>query len=182
MVLTGELADPRWAYSIADVVLGMGGSALRGMAMGKPLIVQGEQGYWRTLTEDSLAVFLWQGWYGCGPGKHLGVSALSRELEPLVSNQQLRSRLAALSLRTIKDRFSLEAAATRQIAFYERVIVESKVVGLWDRRNLTAALRFAVYKAGRLIGRFHGTKKVDDFNALATLKVSAHDTSTRVQP
>src|SRR5690606_25615460 len=30
--LTGELHDPRPAYAAADVVLGMGGSALRGMA------------------------------------------------------------------------------------------------------------------------------------------------------
>ena len=52
VVLTGELADPRPAYAAADIVLGMGGSALRSLAFGKPLIVQGERGYFRTLTPD----------------------------------------------------------------------------------------------------------------------------------
>ena len=40
VVLTGELRDPRPAYAAADVSLGMGGSALRAMAFGRPLVVQ----------------------------------------------------------------------------------------------------------------------------------------------
>ena len=42
VLLTGEIADPRPAYAAADVVVGQGGSALRGMAFGKPLVVVGE--------------------------------------------------------------------------------------------------------------------------------------------
>ena len=34
--------DPRPAYAAADVILGMGASALRGLAFGKPLVVQGD--------------------------------------------------------------------------------------------------------------------------------------------
>ncbi len=49
VVLTGSLSDPRPAYTAADVSLGMGGSALRAMAHGTPLVVQGEQGYFRRL-------------------------------------------------------------------------------------------------------------------------------------
>ena len=64
VVLTGQLADPRPAYSAADVILGMGSSALRGMAFGKPLVVQGERGFWELLTPDSASVFLRDGWYG----------------------------------------------------------------------------------------------------------------------
>ncbi|MGH2691139.1 MAG: glycosyltransferase family 4 protein, partial [Actinomycetota bacterium] len=44
VVLAGELLDPRPAYAAADVVLGMGGSILRGMAFGKPAIVLGQGG------------------------------------------------------------------------------------------------------------------------------------------
>ena len=66
VILTGELYDPRPAYASADVVLGMGGSALRGMAFGKPLVVQGERGFWELATAESAPMFLRQGWYGLG--------------------------------------------------------------------------------------------------------------------
>jgi hypothetical protein len=66
VALAGQLADPRPAYAAADVILGMGGSAVRGLAFGKPLIVQGERGFWELLTPDSAAKFLRQGWYGLG--------------------------------------------------------------------------------------------------------------------
>jgi len=32
-LLAGEMADPRSAYAAADIVIGMGGSALRGLAL-----------------------------------------------------------------------------------------------------------------------------------------------------
>ena len=41
VTLTGAMLDPRPAYAAADVVIGMGGSSLRGMAFGKPTIVVG---------------------------------------------------------------------------------------------------------------------------------------------
>ena len=37
----GPMLDPRAAYEAADIVLGMGGSVLRGMAFSKPVVVQG---------------------------------------------------------------------------------------------------------------------------------------------
>ncbi|MDF2491460.1 MAG: glycosyltransferase, partial [Microbacterium sp.] len=45
VVVTGNLDDPRPAYAAADIALGMGGSALRALAYGAPLIVQGEHGF-----------------------------------------------------------------------------------------------------------------------------------------
>jgi L-malate glycosyltransferase len=44
VTLTGPSLNPRLAYAAADVVVGMGSSALRAMAIGKPVIVQGERG------------------------------------------------------------------------------------------------------------------------------------------
>src|SRR5262249_31352428 len=66
--LTGQLVDPPDAYAAADLVLGMGTSAQKGMAFGKPVIVQGEQGYWETLTPESLPTYLYQNFYGIGDG------------------------------------------------------------------------------------------------------------------
>src|SRR4029077_20107783 len=53
VALTGSMADPRPAYAAADVVFGMGSSALRGMAFAKPLVVQGEQGFWELLAPST---------------------------------------------------------------------------------------------------------------------------------
>ncbi len=66
--MTGQMTDPRDAYAAADIMLGMGGSALRAMAFAKPLVVQGERGYWRLLTPESLDFFLDKGWYWLGDG------------------------------------------------------------------------------------------------------------------
>ncbi|MFD0527577.1 glycosyltransferase [Kitasatospora arboriphila] len=41
VLVPGQLADPRPAYAAADIVLGMGGSALRGLAFAKPVVVHG---------------------------------------------------------------------------------------------------------------------------------------------
>ncbi len=76
VLMTGEMADPAPAYAAADVVIGQGGSALRGMAFGKPLVVVGEEGFSELLTPESLP-FSGQGWYGLGPGSlGAGVPAL----------------------------------------------------------------------------------------------------------
>lgn len=64
VVLTGAMEDPRQAYAAADVCVGMGGSALKAMSFGKPLIVQGEGGYFERLTPATAPTFLQQGWYG----------------------------------------------------------------------------------------------------------------------
>ena len=47
IVLVGPMLDPRPAYAAADVVVGMGGSALRALAFGKPLIVVGKERFAR---------------------------------------------------------------------------------------------------------------------------------------
>ena len=61
VLVTGALLDPRPAYAAADIVIGMGSSALKGMAFGKPLVVQGEQGFWKLLEPATLPIFLAQG-------------------------------------------------------------------------------------------------------------------------
>ena len=45
VLLPGAEMDPRSAYAAADLVVGMGSSALRAMAIGRPLIVQGEKAF-----------------------------------------------------------------------------------------------------------------------------------------
>ena len=51
-----------------DIVLGMGTSAQKGMAFGKPVVIQGERGYWETLTPENMSQFLYHNFYGLGDG------------------------------------------------------------------------------------------------------------------
>src|ERR1700680_1782763 len=116
-VLTGELQDPRSAYAAANVVLGMGGSALRGMAFGKPLIVQGERGFWELVTLESTLTFLRQGWYGVGPygdGRAAGAARLEKILRQLLDDTATQARLGEYGRRLVVERFSLERAGALQ--------------------------------------------------------------------
>lgn len=181
VVLTGELQDPRCAYAVADVVLGMGGSALRGMAFGKPLIVQGEEGYWRALTPATLPEFLWQGWYGFGPGAVEGVSQLRSELEPLLRDDARRTELGNFALTTLRSRFSLDAATENQIDFYEKATRGgSRPGGTWGT-NLASAARFAAYKTSRLVARWRGSVTADDFNAQPLLRHTKDDARNEIK-
>ena len=85
VVLTGAMNDPRPAYAAADVMLGMGGSALRGLAFGKPLVVQGEGGFWQLLTPQSAPTFLDQGWYGLADDVAAGAGRLAAILAELLA-------------------------------------------------------------------------------------------------
>jgi glycosyltransferase involved in cell wall biosynthesis len=112
VLLTGEMADPSPAYAAADVIIGQGGSALRGMAFAKPLVVIGEEGFSELLTLESSPTFLQQGWYGLGTGSlGTGVPALRLALERLVSSPKLRRELGLFGRRLAEERFSLDHAA-----------------------------------------------------------------------
>ena len=63
---TGEQLDPRPYYAAADVVVGMGSSALRAMAIGRPVVVQGERGFSHPLRTGDRRTFLRQGFCGIG--------------------------------------------------------------------------------------------------------------------
>ncbi|WP_341728848.1 glycosyltransferase [Brooklawnia sp.] len=164
IILTGELADPRPAYAIADVGLGMGGSALRSMAFGVPLIVQGENGFFRTLTPETVDLFKWQGWYGMGEGDS-GSTELRGELVPLLASPTRRQSLRAFA-HSVVNEFSLETAAHRQVRIYQQVLDSGpslKVDALPD--GLRSTTRFARYFARQQIARMLRRTATDDFNA-----------------
>lgn len=161
--LAGEMEDPRAAYSCADVVLGMGGSALRGMAFEKPLIVQGERGFWRICDEKSVKQFLETGWYGLGRGED-GSVVLQEQLLPLVHDHALRRRLGQFSRDLIVDRFSLEVAARSQVAIYEEVLQRRRRASAAEIARAIAGL--TRYKVNRHWERLRGTAAADDFNTI----------------
>ncbi|MFD4958803.1 glycosyltransferase family 4 protein [Microbacterium sp. NPDC058389] len=165
VVFTGELADPRVAYATADIMLGMGGSALRSLAFGKPLIVQGEHGFFRTLSRQTAEVFRWQGWYGVGEGRADGAGRLRAELEPLLADEDLRRELGAFSRELVED-FSITKAAHRQVAVYRDAWAARADQ---KRRFLSAAASAGAlggYYLRRGVARRLGRAPTDDFNAV----------------
>ncbi|RLQ84570.1 glycosyltransferase family 4 protein [Mycetocola zhadangensis] len=111
----GNLLDPRPAYAAADVVLGMGGSALRGMAFAKPLVVQGAGGFWRLLTPESQRQFLTDGFFGHGGG---GVTDLNPILQALLTDPRRRSELGAFGRDLVESRFDVKLAGRRLAQIY----------------------------------------------------------------
>lgn len=110
VTLAGALVDPRPAYAAADIVIGMGGSALRGMAFGKPVLIVGEQGFVRPFNAGSAAQFHYQGFYGHGDGD-AGNERFCAELRALAQAPRELAAMAILSRHFVEQHFSLEAVS-----------------------------------------------------------------------
>jgi glycosyltransferase involved in cell wall biosynthesis len=121
--LPGALMDPREAYAAADVVAGMGSSALRAMAFGKPVVVQGERGFARTYDEHSAPTFLHGGFYGLGDGGS-AAPAVAASLTELFEEVARRDELGRLGRSIVLERFSLRSAADRLLDLYGETVAE----------------------------------------------------------
>lgn len=163
VVLTGELSDPRPAYAVADLSLGMGGSALRALAFGAPLVVQGENGYWRLLTPESEPEFRWAGWYGYGEDADCGADELRKILDDLLPDAPRRAHLGAYGSSLVHDDFSVEHAADLQLAVYEGAVQRACGPGIPDLAR--AGVGYLAYQGRRKLARALGRGAADDFNA-----------------
>lgn len=173
VVLTGELADPRPAYAAADICLGMGGSALRAMSFGRPLVVQGEKGFWSLLTPESVKQFLWTGWYGVGDDPASGAARLAAILSGLHDDAGRRAALGAYARGLVEERFSLERAAVRQLEIYERAVAGSPL----PRRGRlaasgTSARGLMTYRLRGRVDQILGRLGADDFNARPVAQIA----------
>lgn len=120
VLLPGPLQDPRPAYDAADIALGMGGSALRALAHGKPLIVLGVGGFACRFEASTQDFFYEQGFFGEGsqeePVEHL--ATLIRSLW----DPSERVQLGAHGLAEVGARFGLERMAERLEGIYEQTL------------------------------------------------------------
>lgn len=123
VLMTGALNDPRPAYDAADIALGMGGSALRVLAHGKPLIVLGERGFARIFEPSTVDHFYGAGFFGehgpPDPVSHL--ASLIRSLEP----EERRQLLGGFGLAEVRSRFGLDAGVAKLEAIYRTTLAES---------------------------------------------------------
>jgi glycosyltransferase involved in cell wall biosynthesis len=122
--LMGQRSDPLPYYLAADVAVGMGSSALRAMAVGKPLLVQGEKGFWAVADEETLPVFAAQGWFGLSDGTG-SVERCVTELGRLVrASPQERAALGRFGRELVASRFSLASAADQLDGIYRDALAQ----------------------------------------------------------
>ncbi|MBP0454419.1 glycosyltransferase family 4 protein [Kitasatospora sp. RG8] len=154
VLVPGQLADPRPAYQAADVVLGMGGSALRGLAFGKPVVVHGAAGYTAVhepgpLVEPHASRCM----YGFGDGSR-APEALAGQLRGLLHDPGHRARLGSWGREWVVGRFSLETVTSAFEELYGRVLARPARVTGW-LKDLEQMTRYEFTKpaALRLLGR-----------------------------
>lgn len=141
--LTGGMIDPRPAYEHADIVLGMGSSALRAMAFGKPLIVLGERGFSEVADEDHVPTFVRQGWYGLGDGE-LSPDILIGQIRSLLHDSDRRRELGRLGRALVCSRYALDVTG----AALEELYLAALAHQVPRRRQALAATRTAVLRVG----------------------------------
>jgi L-malate glycosyltransferase len=151
VVCTGALLDPRPAYAAADIVVGMGGSSLRGMAFGKPVIVVGEQGFSAPFNPATAEDFYQRGMYGRGDSDP-GNARMIEHLRRLAESPVERAAVGEFSRRFAVERFSIEVASARLADLCRRAVADkpalpatlgdalrTSAVYLRERRFLTAS-------------------------------------------
>lgn len=121
VVLTGALVDPRPAYAAADIVVGMGGSALRGMAFAKPVIILGEKGFSEPLNETTMDSFHYNGIYGIGDGRS-GTPMLVEHLRTLAEKPERLPAIGEFSRQFVVKHFALETVSARFAKFCEAAL------------------------------------------------------------
>lgn len=153
VILTGALLDPRPAYAAADVVVGMGGSALRGMAFAKPVIVVGEEGFSAVLTPETESALYYTGMYG--RGKNICENTqLVADMKSLVERPDRLSALGQFSREFVVRHFSLEVVSAGLAALCRRIVAEKPVLRIAVADGFRTA---AVYMRERIF--LHGFRR-----------------------
>jgi glycosyltransferase involved in cell wall biosynthesis len=173
IVLTGPLVDPRPAYAAADVVVGMGSSALRAMAFAKPVVVVGEGGFSAPVGPETVARFLDEGFYGVGTGTaEDGAGSLAVHLDELLTaTADERDWLGAYGRALVESRYSLTRAARIAVGAYDDAI-HGRAAGSVAADASATAVRVARWKAASRVRRAVSSRVAADRTARAEQPVA----------
>jgi glycosyltransferase involved in cell wall biosynthesis len=162
VALSGWQLDPRPAYAAADVVVGMGSSALRALAVGRPVVVQGEGGFSEVFEPSTFSLFLRQGFYGLADGAG-DATRLARQLDGLLSDPARREELGRFGRQVVTERFSLARAVRLQLEIYREVVANQPPRRLGDALRAAAravALEVANHDPRRKRWRFEEERRL----------------------
>lgn len=150
----GFQLDSAPVYAAADIVLGMGSSAIKGMAHAKPLVVHGEAGFWKLMDESTVAGFLHGGWYGHGGD---GARDLTAALTRLADSPDLRRRLGELGRDVVVERYDFRNAADHLDGIYQDTVSDRRartaMVRSLARSAMTGARYYATNRFGSVVSR-----------------------------
>lgn len=149
VTFAGEMLDPRPAYQAADIVVGMGGSALRGMAFAKPVIIVGAAGFCAPFNRDTAASFLYRGIYGQG-SKRPGNSGLVDDIQSLLPSEQTRQDVGGFARQFVVEHFSLESVSKNLSMFCQEAAAEQPQLSVAVLDGMRTA---AIYMRERLFLR-----------------------------
>lgn len=113
----GPMSNPRPAYAAADVMIGMGGSAARTLAFGKPLVAHGEGGK-AELFEESTADQLARYSYWSDDEVEHPAELLTSFIAPLLHDTRRRDELGEFGRRFAIERFGLVRMGADLADFY----------------------------------------------------------------
>ncbi len=102
----------------------MGGSALRGMAFGKSVIIVGEQGFSAPFTPETAESFYYKGIYGLGNDSP-GNARLVADIRGLAEHPAQRSALGQFSRQFVVRRFSMEVVCARLEEFCRGAVTKA---------------------------------------------------------
>lgn len=149
IVFTGALGDPRPAYAAADISVGMGSSAARGLAFGVPLVVIGENGWSQTFTPGTAAgLFRNSFWSAEAPPD--AAADLARHLTALVADPAHAGALGTFGREFAEREFGLTAMGARLAAVYERA--RTSYTGRMWLHDLHRERRAATHLVRRRLG------------------------------
>ena len=142
VLLTGVILDPRPAYAAADIVVGMGTSALRGLAFAKPVVVVGSGGFSALFDQTTSAMFLRTGLYGVGHGLPDN-TALKQQLGDLLRrDRDSLQHLGRFGREFVERHFALDVVCKRLLGLLRVAKAEGVPLG----RSFKDAIRTsAVY-------------------------------------
>jgi glycosyltransferase involved in cell wall biosynthesis len=138
VVFTGFMVDPRPAYAAADIVVGMGGSSLRGMAFEKAVVIVGDRGFSAPFTPDTAQMFYYRGMYGRGDGSPSN-EALKAAVRQFAERPDFRTQVGRFSREFVVREFSLEKGAER----LARYCYQAAASGLVMKDSMSDGLRTA---------------------------------------
>jgi L-malate glycosyltransferase len=119
VVLTGQMLDPRPAYAAADIVVGMGGSSLRGMAFAKPVLIVGENGFSARFGPETERDFHYKGMYGLGDGDPSNTRMVD-DIRRLADNRDCWPVLGKFSREFVVRHFGLATVSAQLAAILRR--------------------------------------------------------------
>lgn len=152
----GPMSDPRPAYAAADIMIGMGGSAARALAFGKPLVVHGEAGRAELFEESTSAALARYSYWSDDEAEH-PVELFSGFVTALLDDEARREELGAFGREFAIGRFGLTKMADDLAAFYREAAVS------YGGRQWFGDLPSEIVMLARKIGRKIGLgSRLDD--------------------